>query len=267
MKTLMVVLLALFALPAFAEWDGPDCCQTCHMYLYKCAAAQKLFDAWVAKGGMTEAEQDVKNKCGYPRCRIGEKMGNPERSDPSYLAWKELYRSMKIGHEVGNIGYRKDEFPDEWAALEKASWAGKANSNLREWANWHHGQTWYLYGGDKSSVLDNPPYGSSIADNVNSAGLAITDKGDLDPTGVGNKSLFKYLIFPFGMAVAICLYFKSKGSEAGGIMGCLFIVGYALLTDPYAVAAHFLAVYMLVGYFVIIAFAGGVKLIAAIAKK
>lgn len=267
MKTPMVVLLALLALPAFA--DDADKCPTCHLYLNECAAIQKLYDAWVAKGGLAAAEKAVENKCGYPKCRVGEKMGNPERSDPSYLAWKELYRSYRIGHEVGNISYRRSEFPDEWEAVQKATNRSTSETcgNLSQWANWHHGKTWYLYGGDKSSVLNDPPYGWGVADDVDSTGRAVDKKGQLDPSGVGNKSLFKYLIFPFGMAVAICLYFRSKGSEAGGVMGCGFIVGYALLTDPWAVAAHFLAIYMIIGYVVIAAFAGGVKLIAAIAKK
>jgi hypothetical protein len=65
------------------------------------------------------------------------------------------------------------------------------------------------------------------------------------------------------LAVVVSLYFKSKGSPNGPLLGVGSIFVYAWLTDPWMVAGYFLGAYMLVGLFVILA----VKTLVAAFKK
>jgi hypothetical protein len=231
--TAFAILLSvlLFAIPALAGDDHS-------------AAAQALYDAWFARHGH-EIRQHILTVCLDPRCRRGGKPGNPERTDPAYKAWKQLRTQVHTYDELTRRGeaYLRDDVPEAWARYEKA----KGWSSLDDWSK----ENVLRFDGHWSQIQDGPPPEGWVSNGVDDQGRAVDAKGNLS---TGDNDWWKHFWLPLilGLLVGVWVSLKGAGNVACGwaFVGTVAVYGY--LTDPWAVFASFVSVYILllmVAYF------------------
>jgi hypothetical protein len=224
-----------------------------------------LFDAWFEKH-KNDVENQLASACSGPECYQGRDRRNPERTDPVYKSWKQLRRQLITYQEFDrawDCGKFEAECPTQWKAFKENY------GHYDDFAEWSRNNV-LKYNGHWSNIDGSlgygPPPESFLADRVDSSGLAVNDKGELTPTGGGNKTMFKYFILPLILSL-ISASVASANGKNGAVWATGTILAYGCATDLMAVLGFFFSLYLFFAVALIFAFSNGVKLVMAIARK
>ena len=222
MKPLLVMLF--LALPAFAVTD---------------AEIAALYEAWTAKH-QQEITENLNRPPSDKLCFKGGKYENGERTDPAYLAWKDLNRRIKLWDLF--TGNRWSDLQEVWMTLSPKPECRLSDGDRDDISQWGK-KNLRKYDGEYPKQW--PPQEKwESKGNVDTAGRATDAKGHVTTNAYG-PNYMKYFWTPLILGLVFSLYAASKGGPTTlTFFGTVGI--YAWLTDPMEVLGCFFAVYVVV---------------------
>ena len=245
MKTsLLAILLLALPLPVLSE-DAADLAyekaqaMRDAFYAKRKQLIREYYEAWLPTH-QAELDQAIDTIVCDPKCHVGNKASNPERTDPLYRTWKELRRKQYVADT-----FERHWDPDKLRGVDSEEFRRWIKNNLE-------------VSGNVSTLPNGPTPEEWIPDRVNPAGQAVDRNGEVSMEAVNRNSStgLVYFWIPLVIGLALSIGFAKSGHPYFGF--CLGYFGYGFLiggtTGLKMVSLELMSAYVIVLFVFVVGF-------------